>query len=378
VLTARGRPLADKVQQVVVVVAFSLGLAIAFEYSGHGGAASQWWAPIIDLLHLLANSVWLGGLFVLALVITPLLRRRDVGDRAAYLARSVPAFSVPALIAVAFVTVTGPLNATVRMTSVHQLWTTPYGILLVAKSLLFIGMVAISYVHAFRLRPALAGATGIVDPAPTAWIRGIPVVGSFVTRALPFVQMPKNEPGGLVAVIPTGGTVALPRTSDKRGDGRSTERIMRWMSIEAAIGGVVLLCAALLAPLAGTLTPNVSSSNAGFGATGGDQTFTQKADNLTVTLNVSPGKFGTNTFTVVVKNPDGSFASNGTVFLESVMVEMDMGTNEIDLTATSAPGTYSGQGVLAMAGHWHLEAVIRTLQDPGHLHRTTFTVSASY
>ena len=60
------------------------------------------------------------------------------------------------------------------------------------------------------------------------------------------------------------------------------------------------------------------------------------------------------------------------------MVEMDMGTNEIDLTATSAPGTYSGQGVLAMAGHWKLEAVIRTLQDPGHLHRTTFTISASY
>ena len=77
VLAVRWQPLADKLQQVIVVLAFSLGLAVAFEYSGHGGAAQQWWAPIVDLLHLLANSVWLGGLFVLALVIIPLLRRRE-------------------------------------------------------------------------------------------------------------------------------------------------------------------------------------------------------------------------------------------------------------------------------------------------------------
>ena len=200
VLAVRRQPLADKLQHVTVVLAFSLGLAVAFEYSGHGGAAQQWWGPIVDLLHLLANSVWLGGLFVLALVIIPLLRRRDRADREAYLARSIPAFSVPALIAVAFVTVTGPLNATVRMTSVQQLWTTPYGILLVVKSVLFLGMVAISYHHAFRLRPGLAAEAGVDDPSPVAWMRGVPVVGTLVTRALPFAQMPNDGPGSLAAV----------------------------------------------------------------------------------------------------------------------------------------------------------------------------------
>ena len=97
-----------------------------------------------------------------------------------------------------------------------------------------------------------------------------------------------------------------------------------------------------------------------------------------MTLMVNPGKFGTNTFTVVVKNPDGTLASNGTVFLETEMVEMDMGANEIDLKPTTAPGADSGQGEIAMAGHWHITAVIRTKEDPGHLHRTTFTISASY
>ncbi len=377
VLAVRKRPLADKVQQVVVVAAFGLGMAIAFEYSGHGAASSLWWAPIVDLLHLLANSVWLGGLFVLALVIIPMLRRREYADREAYLARSIPAFSIPALIAVAFVIVTGPLDAIVRVTSVQQLWTTPYGILLVVKSTLFLVMVAISYQHAFRLRPALAAEAGVDDPSPTMWMRGVPLVGNLVSRALPFTQGTSDGPSGLAAVASSGATVVLPRRTGAKGDGRSADRIMWWMSIEAVVGVGVLLCAALLAPLAGTLAPN-NLSSAGFGATGGNQTSTEKADDLTVTLTVDPGKFGTNTFTLVVKNADGSFASNGTAFLEASMVEMDMGTNEINLTATSAPGTYSGQGVLSMAGHWHLEAVIRTKQDPGHLHRTTFTVSASY
>ncbi len=55
-----------------------------------------------------------------------------------------------------------------------------------------------------------------------------------------------------------------------------------------------------------------------------------------------------------------------------------MGTNPFDLAPSGAPGTYTGQGELAMAGHWNLVAVIRTLQDPNNLHRATFVVSASY
>jgi hypothetical protein len=149
------------------------------------------------------------------------------------------------------------------------------------------------------------------------------------------------------------------------------------MQTEAIIGIAVLLCAAMLGPLAGTLIPPVSQT-ASFGASGGTQTITHQVDGLTVTLNVNPGRFGTNTFTVVIKNPNGSPASNGSVFLVATMVEMDMGTNTINLTPATAPGTYTGQGDIAMAGHWNLEAVIRTHEDPNHLHRVTFTISASY
>ncbi len=374
-LALRKRPLTDKLLQGIIAFVFGIGLALAFEYSGHGGAAQQWWGPIIDFLHLLANSVWLGGLFVIALVIVPLLLQRGREEREAYLAQSVPAFSVPALIAVGFLIITGPLNATVRLTSVQQLWTTPYGIVLDLKSLLFLIMVSISYHHAFRLRPVLAAeqATAGTATSPTAWYSELPIIGN-----LAHVMLTPQRPSDVVAGIPSGGVVAVPQRNRRYQSNDKADLILYWMRVEAIVGASVLLCAALLAPLAGTLAPALASASASFGASGGAQTFTQKADALTVTLGVNPGKFGTNTFTIVVKNPDGTPASNGTVFLETEMVEMDMGTNEIDLTPSAAPGTYSGQGEIAMAGHWRIQVVIRTKEDPGHLHRTTFTISASY
>ncbi len=324
---------------------------------------------------------------MIALVIVPLLLQRGRAEREAYLAQSVPAFSVPALIAVGFLVITGPLNATVRLTSVQQLWTTPYGIVLDLKSLLFLIMVSISYRHAFRLRPALAAEQAIAgtETSPTAWYSQLPLLRN-LAHVMSTPPSPRQRPGDVAASTPSGGVVAIPqrnRRHKKHQASDKADQILYLMRVEAMVGASVLLCAALLAPLAGTLAPALSSASASFGASGGAQTLTQKADNLTVTLKVNPGKFGTNSFTIVVKNPDGSPASNGTVFLETEMVEtemveMDMGTNEIDLTPTAAPGTYSGQGEIAMAGHWRIQVVIRTKEDPDHLHRTTFIISASY
>jgi copper transport protein len=383
---------------------FGVTLALAVEYSGHGGSASQWWGPLLDLTHLLANGIWLGGLFTLAVVIVPVLRRQQAAERRAYLATSIPAFSGPALVAVAFVTVTGPLNATVRMTSLAQVWTTGYGIVLMIKSVLFVLMVAISYHHAFRLRPQLTAARGGTTRSTGGrwWNRPFMRHLSMSGRALatiPYANRPPSQPlsGQVPHLLPNptllqperalalGSDSASALSGVPRSRGSDSLRahehipnaIMAWMRVEAGIGVAVLLCAALLGPLAGTLQV-VPATTANFGATGGVQTLTQQVDGLTVTLTADPGRFGTNTFTVVIKNSGGASASNGSVFIVTSMVEMDMGQDTINLSPTSAPGTYSGQGEIPMAGHWRLEVVIRTREDPGHLHSVTFTISASF
>jgi uncharacterized membrane protein len=348
------------------------------------------------LLHLLANGVWLGGPFALALVVLPALRRRPPAERRTYLAASIPAFSVPALAAVALVTLTGPLTATTRLTSLQQVWTTPYGLVLIAKSGLFLLMVAISYRHAFRLRPRLAALRASAQPAAaagttaegSAWRHWTSPHPSGVSRLPAFAHAPGGpglEPrpdgrGPLALATPAPGGPQHTQGGggeEERREDRLARAITAWLQIEACVGLAVLLCAALLGPLAGS-PPTAAATPASLGASGGAQTLTQQADSLTVTLGVAPGKFGTNTFSVVVKNPNGSSATAGTVFLISSNVEVDVGTTTINLTPANAPGTYTGQGVLSMAGHWRLRTVIRTREDPTQLHTTTFTISASY
>jgi copper transport protein len=381
-----------------VVSIFGVTLALAVEYSGHGGSASQWWGPLLDLTHLLANGIWLGGLFTLAMAIIPVLRRQQAPERRAYLASSIPAFSGPALVAVAFVTVTGPLNATVRMTSLQQVWTTGYGIVLIIKSVLFLLMVAISYHHAFRLRPQLTATPGGTTRSPSVRWWNRPLLSHLSVRRRALALMPSSQPTSRPASeqlpnpdLPRDGALAMFSNSASALSGVPRSRgsnslhahehvanaIMLWIRIEAGIGVAVLLCAALLGPLAGTLQA-VPATTANFGATGGVQTLMQRVDGLTVTLTADPGRFGTNTFSVAIKNPNGAPASNGSVFIVTSMVEMDMGQDTINLSPTNAPGTYSGQGEIPMAGHWRLEVVIRTHEDPNHLHSVTFTISASF
>jgi copper transport protein len=285
----------------------------------------------------------------------------------------------------------------------------PDGILLLVISGVFLGIASISYYHAFVRRPRmveLTQATGVTEsvglPLASSKLRRLPVIGK-VARELGSEVLTRASPsaisslsGGGLALSP-GGTELAEKASEffelnqdiRIGGANSASNlagkraevlaqlIMRWLSFEAILGVGVLLCAALLAPLAGTLTPTPTSV-ASFGATGGAQTFTHSVDGLEVTLSVSPGKFGTNTFTVLVKNVDGTPVNNGSLFIVITMVEMDMGTNTINLTPAATAGTYSGQGELPMAGHWKLEVVIRTREDPTHLHTTTFTIGASF
>ncbi len=358
-----------RIRQIIVSL-FSLVLTLAFLYSGHGGASIVWWGPPVDLLHILAMGVWLGGIFTLAACVFPVLRGRSQNEVVGYLVVNLPAFSLAALVGAILLAVTGPLNATVRMQSISQMWTTTYGQVLMLKILLYFVMVAISYYHVFRLRPRLAA----------KYAMGMPSAGSRLTvinwledRMHAFERW--QSPADLTPQIAgSAASIALSKATDAEPLAQLIQRLIR---IEVGCGVVILLCSALLSPLSQTLAPSFVASST-FGATGGNQTFTQAADTLQVTLTISPGRFGANQVTVVIKNPDGTFATDGTVIITANMVEMDMGTNTFNLTASGQPGTYQGSVDLSMAGHWNLETIIRTKQDPSHLHRTTFTVAASF
>ncbi len=88
-----------------------------------------------DVVHALSLSVWVGGLLVLLMHAV----RNDPGTM-----RAVPVFRVVATWAVALLAVSGLGAAFARMSSVDQLWTTSFGVLILLKVTLLVALLAVA------------------------------------------------------------------------------------------------------------------------------------------------------------------------------------------------------------------------------------------
>jgi copper transport protein len=111
-----------------------------------------------DLVHLIAASVWLGGLAVIAIAWVPRLGELGAVGRRRVVEVVLPRFGAVAVPAFFTLVVAGGLNAVTELGSPQALWSTGYGRVLLVKTSL-VGVVALlSYAHALRLRPRLLAA----------------------------------------------------------------------------------------------------------------------------------------------------------------------------------------------------------------------------
>src|SRR5581483_4620630 len=119
----------------------SLGLLATPGLAGH--ASTEDLVPlamVADVLHLVAVSLWLGGLAMLAAAVLP---RREAGELSAI----VPRFSRLAFAAVVTILVTGTFQGWRQVRSTAALTETTYGRLLIIKVVLFgllVGLAALS------------------------------------------------------------------------------------------------------------------------------------------------------------------------------------------------------------------------------------------
>jgi copper transport protein len=105
-------------------------------------------------------------------------------------------------------------------------------------------------------------------------------------------------------------------------------------------------------------------------ATSSFQTTVETTDKMfRVQFNVTPNQLGTNTFTVVVKNANGSDPTSPLqVRLSTTMLDMDMGTDTFDLQP-NGKGQYSAQDDLGMNGNWQVDIDLQTSDHT--LHKAT-------
>lgn len=94
-------------------------------------------------------------------------------------------------------------------------------------------------------------------------------------------------------------------------------------------------------------------------------TFQSTDKAFTVRVTITPDQAGNNTFIVELLSPQQHSLQNVQVDLQTTMLDMAMGTDSLVLHAGSQRN-FSGQGILAMSGHWQIRVVIRTSDHRVH------------
>lgn len=141
----------------------------SFAWTGHGasddGIAGKVHAAA-DVLHLLAAGVWLGALTALVGLLAP--PRQGTPLNAPSLHRALAGFSRIGSAAVATILATGLVNGwfLVGPSRVLDMVASPYGLLLLVKVGLFIGMLGLAATNRFFLTPELEHGITLGAPAP--------------------------------------------------------------------------------------------------------------------------------------------------------------------------------------------------------------------
>jgi copper transport protein len=114
--------------------------------SGHAGDPGKGTPTVIvDAFHLAAAAVWIGGVAQLVWVTPHATRGLTGAAQSAARSAIVRRFSAIALGCVVVVAVTGVARALWEVGAVSQIWTTSYGQTLIAKTLLFAGLIGLGY-----------------------------------------------------------------------------------------------------------------------------------------------------------------------------------------------------------------------------------------
>lgn len=135
-----------------LLVASGAFLAATFALSGHAGVGAGWPAwGVVDVVHVLAVTTWLGGLVLVGGIAT---RRAAAGapEVAEAARRGLARWSPVAALAVAALWVTGTLAGVRETGSWRALTDTRYGSLLLAKAVLVLLMLALAAGARRRLR----------------------------------------------------------------------------------------------------------------------------------------------------------------------------------------------------------------------------------
>ncbi len=235
-------------------LAAPLGLLVVPTIAGHAldPGRPRPLSAAVDFVHLGATAVWIGGLVCLAYLVPQATATMPELERDRLYARVAGRFSAIALASVAVLAASGVGRALFEFSAVSQLWSTGYGRAVLAKTALFLSVVALAWVNRYRLVPLLAAAAGRRQRNPTNRLRrstvaelvllagavaAVAVLTQLrparqrVVAASPAVATPARAP------LPPRGALVLARESGELAVGLAVRPVRRGTELTATVLG---------------------------------------------------------------------------------------------------------------------------------------------
>jgi len=275
--------------------------------AGHAAQTSpRAWSLLFDWSHLVAGSLWVGGLIGLIVIWASLPAAR----RIAGLAVCVPRFSNVAFVSVNVLIASGVAAAVVHLPTVSSLWQTSYG-------------------QAILVKVGLLGATMMLAAVNLLWTR-------------PRLQA---SAGDRPEIGPPTATL-----------------VRRLVGSEIVIVAAIIFAAAVLSSLAPPAKALAQIGKAAAHVGPGPVTSAVERNGYSLRFHVTPNRAAQNNdFALSIKR-NGQPVTGAGVTARFAMLDMEMGEQAYELKE-SAPGVYSHAApALVMVGRW---AITFEVQPPG-------------
>jgi copper transport protein len=277
---------------------FSAGLALLLSISltAHAATEAHPTLPIVsDWIHMIGMSFWLGGL---AYLFTGLRGIRNLEGvlKTRLTSICIERFSLMALVSVAAIGVTGLYAAYLRVGSIQALYTSIYGEALLLKQVFVGSLLVLAAINLLVISPRLKKAR---------------LAGASETT-----------------VVTHFGKMVL---------------------TEIILGSLLLLSVSLLTylPPAKITPPSFDLNNS------------ISADDLRISINISPGLVGQNTFTVNLTSNGQPVETVKETLLRFTPGQQNVSPSEAQLLG-QGNGTYTTKGsYLSLPGNWQVQVVVR-------------------
>ncbi len=302
----------------------SLVLIFTTTLLGHGTATELAAPMILDYVHNLLSSVWIGGVIFLAFVVLPTLAKLDWIDKEKTVLAILPRYSGMVTIALGILIITGPTLLWFLESDVTSITNSTYGFLIFAKIFLALIMIGLGAYFQFKVqRPAVKNLGGAI---------GAGVFG--FGEKPPDVSKEGFEPPTIEAL--------------------ASKKMVKPLKASAITGIILLGVVSLLVnsslPAGEIQTADAQTATFGFSST----LFSEQAK---FDVSVLPVGVGPNTISVIVSTIDGEPMSDiSGLKIKVSNPQRNISPIEISTTQSSDMVTkFDGEATFGFVGTWQIE-----------------------